>query len=156
MICCIFRVSQLPIKGIPIASVSIPVVASTGGSTGPAQANPVLTIPVVSKQDGASHIVNNVTIAAGGKSLSSTQVGSAQSSSTVRGLLANAIHKQNSLSSGGSSNMQVLQLPQTGVQLQNGQVRDERHIFWLFCCVYVCYYCAASVSVPFSLKVDEY
>lgn len=118
----IFRVSQVPIKGIPIASVSIPIVSTAGGGTSSVQGSPVLTIPVVSKQDGTSHTVNNVTISTGVKNLSSTQVGSAQSSSTVRGLLANAIQKQNNSSPAGTSGMQVLQLPQTGAQLQNGQV----------------------------------
>lgn len=116
----------MPIKGIQIASVNIPIITSSGGvgSVGSLQGNTVMTIPVVTKpNDVARHTVSQSSVGGAPTIITVAQAGSAQSSATVRGLLANVIQKQGNLPSSSGVNMHaVVRLPQAGSQLPNGQV----------------------------------
>lgn len=126
----------MPIKGIQIASVNIPIITSSGGggNVGSLQGNTVMTIPVVSKPNEVTrHTVNQSSMGGAPTIITMAQAGSAQSSATVRGLLANVIQKQGNIQSSSGVNMHaVVQLPQTGNQLPNGHVS-----FYVNCRVFI-------------------
>ena len=119
-----FRNNQVPIKGIQIASVNIPIASSSAnssllGGAGTIPGNAVLTIPVATKQDATAHNVG----VGGVATISAVQAGSSHHS-TVRGLLANALNKQVKPSAiNGSNSHAIVQSSNAGALHSNGQVK---------------------------------
>lgn len=121
------KTGQMPIKGIQIASVNIPIASSTTNTTSVdvvPTANSVLTIPVVAKQDTISNTVTS-TNAGIGSTVAAQQINTVArtpKSSTVRSLLVNSIMKQNNNTSVTNSSMS-----QSGVQQQRATT-DAQHV----------------------------
>lgn len=125
--------NQVPIKGIQIASVNIPIASSSGNSsllsnTGTMPGNAVLTIPVVTKHDASQRTMAEHTGVGGVATVAAMQAGTTQHS-TVRSLLANAINKQIKTSTiNGNNSQTIVQSSNTGAQLPNGQVSVQGQV----------------------------
>nr|XP_039247710.1 BRD4-interacting chromatin-remodeling complex-associated protein-like [Styela clava] len=127
---------QMPIKGIQIASVNIPIASPSANTTSvdvAPTANSILAIPVVAKPGSISSTVTSASFETGATvavSRITPSVATTLKSSTVRNLLTNSILKQNNNTSLTNSNISqpIMQQHQSTSNAQvvmtetNGQV----------------------------------